>query len=162
MTGGGMFAGSKLGAGEAKSSPDSGPIDHLRVVDRIFSGEIRDRLTPTRCHPRVASLLLEGWRSYLLSTSLCEPGETLGPCGLGSSVVASLLEGIAWYMEIRWSECGGTSPEGATVMGNRHLVNVPLLPFCFFVLLLHVFVLLLQQFLSFPDSRMYSVVAIFI
>jgi hypothetical protein len=41
--------------------------------------------TPTRCRLRVAPLLLEGHRGYLMSTSLDVPGETLGQDGSGNN-----------------------------------------------------------------------------
>jgi hypothetical protein len=81
-----MLAGGKFGGGEVEASWGSFPSDRLRVVDGVFSGEILvGLLEPTRCRLRVAPLLLEGHRGYLMSTSLGVPGETLGPDGSGNS-----------------------------------------------------------------------------
>jgi hypothetical protein len=57
-------------------------------------------------------------------------GETLAPSGSGS-INHFLLICIAWYVPIRSSGHGGTSPEGATVVGLLRLVDLPLTPFSF-------------------------------
>jgi hypothetical protein len=78
---------------EASTSWGSCATDRTGVVDRVFLGEVPVGLPDSDTVPP-SSCTIPSWRyhGYHLSTSLSVPGETLGPSGLGSSVVASFLK----------------------------------------------------------------------
>jgi hypothetical protein len=88
-----MFIEGEFSSVEASTSWGSCATDRPGVVDRIFLGEIHVGSPDSDTVPP-SSGTIPSWRycGYHLSTSLSVPGETLGPSGLGSSVVASFFK----------------------------------------------------------------------
>ena len=124
-----MLVGGLFGGVKASSLRCSYAVNRPRVEDRVVREKsLSARLTPTRCRLWVASPLSEERRGYPSSASLCVPGETLGPVRWsGQQRLLSFLKVLLGTRRF-----GGTSSEGAAVVGHRSLVNPSMSPFSFF------------------------------
>jgi hypothetical protein len=88
-----MLVGVQFGVIDASALRVSYTLERQGVGDEAFREKsLSARSTPTRCRLRVSPFLLGGCHGYAMPSSLCVPGETLGPSGPGSSVSLSFLK----------------------------------------------------------------------
>jgi hypothetical protein len=155
-----MLAGSKFGGGEVSTSQGL-CIGSFEACGWVFFWEksLSPWLTLTQCRIWVAPFLPGGRYGYLMSTSLCVPGETLWPYSPGSSVSLFFLKVLlsTWWFGAwsGWHIFWGRSGCGSLSFSRSAFVSI-------LFVLLGMFLLLPQHFFNFKTLWLHRVVAILI